>query len=79
MPDRTPSADRHHGGPGSSHQNADKPLKEEQHGPKPGEPTNPDRSRSQAGAGNGTGATAINRPESPERPGCGTGYSGNVP
>jgi len=46
-----PATDRHHGGPGSSHQDATKPKSEARHGPKPGEPTNPDRSRVSGGGG----------------------------
>jgi hypothetical protein len=45
------STDRHHGGPGSSHQNADKPRDDKERGPQPGEPTNPDRSRVSGGGG----------------------------
>lgn len=38
--DKTPDADRHHGGPGSSHQRPDRPDPTAGRGPKPGEPTN---------------------------------------
>lgn len=44
-------ADRSHGGPGSSHQDASKPSAPERTGPEPGEPTNPDRSRVSGGGG----------------------------
>jgi len=49
----TADTNRHKGGPGSSHQNADKPEthKTDQHRPAPGEPTNPDRSRVSGGGG----------------------------
>lgn len=47
----TGDTDRHHGGPGSSHQNADKPKGQEHNGPEPGQPTNPDRSRVSGGGG----------------------------
>lgn len=42
---------RHHGGPGSSQQNADKPKPPREVTPAPGEPTNPDRSRVSGGGG----------------------------
>ncbi|HYZ62781.1 MAG TPA: hypothetical protein VE650_10040 [Acetobacteraceae bacterium] len=59
MPDKNPAADRHHGGPGSSHENARKRTPEERrdsgghsnHPPLPGEPTNPDRSQLSGGGG----------------------------
>jgi len=51
MPDKNPATDRHHGGPGSSQQNAKKPEAERDEGPRPGEPTNPDRSRVSGGGG----------------------------
>lgn len=47
----TGDTDRHHGGPGSSRQNADKPQTPERKGPEPGQPTNPDRSRVSGGGG----------------------------
>ena len=48
----TGNTDRHQGGPGSSHQNADKPRDVEVDGrPEPGAPTNPDRSRVGTGGG----------------------------
>jgi hypothetical protein len=43
--------DRHHGGPGSSHQDASKPKAPERHGPAPGEPTSGPRSRVSGGGG----------------------------
>lgn len=45
------NTDRHHGGPGSSHQNAAKPSPPEEKAPQPGEPTSPDRSRVSGGGG----------------------------
>ena len=47
----TGNTDRHHGGPGSSHQNADKPKVEEHNGPAPGQPTNSERSGASSGGG----------------------------
>lgn len=47
----TDNTDRSHGGPGSSHQNADKPAPPKRTGPMPGEPTNPDHSRVSGGGG----------------------------
>jgi len=47
----TGNTDRHHGGPGSSHQNADKPRESGHDGPEAGQPTNPDRSRVSSGGG----------------------------
>lgn len=38
--EKTEAANRHHGGPGSSHQRSDLPDPTEDRGPKPGEPTN---------------------------------------
>ena len=37
---KTDAANRHHGGPGSSHQRPDLPDPTENRGPTPGEPTN---------------------------------------
>jgi hypothetical protein len=52
MSHKTEHADRRHGGPGSSHQNAGKPEDEKRpEAPLPGEPTNPDRSRTSGGGG----------------------------
>ncbi|BAU89790.1 hypothetical protein MPPM_1185 [Methylorubrum populi] len=39
-----PNTDRHHGGPGSSHQDRSKPAVESDHGPTPGSPTNHSKS-----------------------------------
>ena len=49
--DKTAAADRSHGGPGSSHQDATEPKQETRRGPEPGQPTNPDRSRVSGGGG----------------------------
>lgn len=52
MSRNTADTDRHKGGPGSSHQDAHKATQDTaEHGPKPGEPTNPDRSRVSGGGG----------------------------
>lgn len=54
MPDKTPHADRAHGGPGSSQQDARHPEKGHEPGPggrTPGTPTNPDRNRVSGGGG----------------------------
>ena len=60
MPDKHPNTDRHHGGPGSSHENADDPHAEphrsgsggrDNNPPAPGEATNPDRSQVSGGGG----------------------------
>lgn len=48
---KTPAADRHHGGPGSSHQAASKPQAAEQRGPTPGSPTSDSRSHVSGGGG----------------------------
>lgn len=48
---KTPAADRSHGGPGSSQQDASKPNPPERRGPAPGEPTNPPKSRVSGGGG----------------------------
>ncbi len=49
---KTPAADRHHGGPGSSHQDASKPDRSEAHsGPAPGSPTSDTRSHVSGGGG----------------------------
>jgi hypothetical protein len=44
-------ADRSHGGPGSSHQDASKPSAPRHDHPEPGQPTNPNRSRVSGGGG----------------------------
>ncbi len=48
---KNPSADRSHGGPGSSTQDASKPEAERRTEPVSGEPTNPSRSRVSGGGG----------------------------
>ena len=48
---KTPAADRHHGGPGSSHQDASKPHAPEHRGPTPGSPTSDSRSHVSGGGG----------------------------
>ena len=47
--DKTDAADRHHGGPGSSHQRPDLPDPTADRGPAPVQPTNPTRSRVSGG------------------------------
>ncbi len=60
MTDKNPAADRSHGGPGSSHENADKPGEDSRrrasgghnnNPPEPGEPTNPPHSQRSGGGG----------------------------
>ncbi len=60
MPDKNPAADRSHGGPGSSHENAGKPGQDSRRRasgghsntpPVPGQPTNPDHSQLSGGGG----------------------------
>jgi hypothetical protein len=48
---RSPGTDRHHGGPGSSHQRPDLPDPTAGRGPPPGAPTNPRQSRVSGGGG----------------------------
>lgn len=48
---KNPAADRHHGGPGSSHQDASKPRAEQRSGPAPGAPTSDTRSHVSGGGG----------------------------
>jgi hypothetical protein len=48
---KNPAANRHHGGPGSSHQDQSEPLTEEHHGPTPGSPTNTSKSGVAGGGG----------------------------
>lgn len=48
---KTEAANRHHGGPGSSHQRPDLPDPTEGRGPKPGAPTNTTRSDVSGGGG----------------------------
>ncbi len=60
MPDKHPNTNRHHGGPGSSHENADKPEPEaarsgsggrDNNPPKPGAATSGDSSHVSGGGG----------------------------
>lgn len=48
---KTPAADRSHGGPGSSQQNAAAPDNDRRPGPVPGPPTNTRHSRISGGGG----------------------------
>jgi hypothetical protein len=48
---KTETANRHHGGPGSSHQRPDRPDPTEDRGAEPGQPTNSTRSRVSGGGG----------------------------
>jgi hypothetical protein len=48
---KNPATDRHHGGPGSSHQDASKPQVETRPGPAPGSPTNDSKSHVSGGGG----------------------------
>ncbi len=48
---KTPAADRHHGGPGSSHQDASKPAAKDANGPAPGSPTSDSKSHVSGGGG----------------------------
>ncbi|SDO24345.1 hypothetical protein SAMN05216360_11778 [Methylobacterium phyllostachyos] len=48
---KNPAADRHHGGPGSSHQDASKPQAAHHDGPEPGAPTNDAKSHVSGGGG----------------------------
>jgi hypothetical protein len=48
---KTEAADRHHGGPGSSHQRSDRPDPTAGRGPKDGQPTNGPDSRVSGGGG----------------------------
>jgi hypothetical protein len=45
------NTDRHHGGPGSSDQDAREPKQSKPAQPRPGEPTNPTRSQVSGGGG----------------------------
>ena len=51
MTTKNPHADRSHGGPGSSRQDATKPAPPRRSGPAPGEPTNTRHSRVSGGGG----------------------------
>ena len=48
---KTPAADRHQGGPGSSHQDANKPQAEDHNGPTAGSPTSDAKSHVSGGGG----------------------------
>lgn len=48
---KTGAANRHHGGPGSSHQRSDLPDPTADRGPQPGQPTNGPDSRVSGGGG----------------------------
>lgn len=48
---KTPAADRHHGGPGSSHQDQNGPRDESRHDPQPNSPTNTSKSQVSGGGG----------------------------
>lgn len=48
---KSTTTDRSHGGPGSSDQNADKQARADATAPRPGAPTNPNRSRVSGGGG----------------------------
>lgn len=50
-PSKTPQSDRHHGGPGSSHQGPDRPDPAAGRKPVPGQPTNPGKSKVSGGGG----------------------------
>jgi hypothetical protein len=50
-PEKTSAADRSHGGPGSSHQDARKPQPQADQSPPADTPTNPPRSRVSGGGG----------------------------
>lgn len=49
--DKNEAANRHHGGPGSSHQRPDLPDPTEGRGPEPGQPTNGRQSDVSGGGG----------------------------
>ena len=49
--DKSPQTNRHHGGPGSSHQREDLPDPTQGRGPAPGEPTNGRQSDVSSGGG----------------------------
>lgn len=48
---KTPAANRHHGGPGSSHQRSDLPDPTETSGPQPGVATNGSHAKVSGGGG----------------------------
>jgi hypothetical protein len=72
--DKTDAANRHHGGPGSSHQRPDRPDPTAHAGPNPGSATNDSRSHVSGGGGARAGS-AMERgqrllpPGVPSRPG----------
>lgn len=60
---KTPAADRSHGGPGSSQQDATKPSTPARTGPAPGMPTNSRRSAVSGGGGERDSHHTHNPPE----------------
>jgi hypothetical protein len=60
---KIPAADRSHGGPGSSRQDASKPAAPHDSGPAPGTPTNPRRSQVSGGGGERDSHHTHNPPE----------------
>lgn len=48
---KAPQSNRHHGGPGSSHQRPDRPDPTERQKPVPGQPTDEGRSKVSGGGG----------------------------
>jgi hypothetical protein len=60
---KTPAADRSHGGPGSSQQDAIQPAAPARSGPAPGEPTNTRHSRISGGGGEHDSHHTHNPPE----------------
>ena len=60
---KTPAADRSHGGPGSSRQDATKPPASNRSGPAPGQPTNSRHSRVSGGGGERDSHHTHNPPE----------------
>lgn len=51
MPKKSETTDRRRGGPGSSHQKANRPEADDRKELEPGQPTNTDRSRVSGGGG----------------------------
>ena len=60
---KTPKADRSHGGPGSSQQDATKPAAPHETRPLPGQPTNSRQSRVSGGGGERDNHHTHNPPE----------------
>ena len=60
---KTPAADRSHGGPGSSRQDANQPEPSQRSGQAPGEPTNTRHSRISGGGGERDSHHTHNPPE----------------